>query len=89
MKAVVTGLPIMMVGSSEVSSMAVLKGSSSDVNTKVSSSGVVLLILMVQAVLKSGESSIGPGRTDSGAFHEVCRPTVHSIFQYVFLPLNV
>ena len=39
MKAVVTGLPIMIVGSSEVSSMAVLKGSSSDssdVDTKVS-----------------------------------------------------
>ena len=38
-KAVVTGLPMMMVESSEVLSMAVLKGSSSDsldVNTKVS-----------------------------------------------------
>ena len=39
MKAVVTGLPIMMVESSEVVSMAVLKGSSSDssdVNIRVS-----------------------------------------------------
>ena len=36
MRAVVTGLPITMVESSEVVSMAVLKGSSSDVNTKVS-----------------------------------------------------
>ena len=81
MKAVVTGLPIMMVESSEVVLMAVLKGSSldsSDVNTNVSwsvRSGCFSISSSSSSGMVSNSPGVGSGNQEGCC--DVCRCLAH------------